>query len=142
MYFNYPVYFEFLRKAKNKFYKTSIDLVQDIISNYSVDDVYIDHEFDFNGAKLYQYMCLKLGNKLNQNIQFPEVESVLEKELFENKTDCFHEMITRLVSRYINLTNRNNDSFMSVCVFKTQFDYEEAKTVIKDIIEKFFMKTV
>ena len=31
---------------------------------------------------------------------------------------------------------------MIVDVFNTSTDYDEAKTVIKDIIEKFFMKTV
>ena len=52
MYFNYPVYFDFLKKAKSKFNKTSMDLVQDVISDYNVDDIQINYEFDFNGNEL------------------------------------------------------------------------------------------
>lgn len=142
MYYNYPVYFDFLRKAKNKVNKTSVDLVQDVISDYNVDDIQINHEFDFNGNELYQYMCFKIGNKLNKDVKFPNSESVLQKELFKNKTECFHELVTRLVSRYINLTKRNSHFFMIVDVFNTSTDYDEAKKVIKDVIDKFFMKTV
>lgn len=52
MYFNYPVYFDFLKEAKSKFNKTSMDLVQDVISDYNVDDIQINYEFDFNGNEL------------------------------------------------------------------------------------------
>lgn len=142
MYFNYPVYFDFLRKAKIKCNKTSMDLVQDVISDYNVDDIQINYEFDFNGNELYQYMCFKIGDKLNKEVRFPDSESILQKELFKNKTECFHELVTLLVFRYINLTKRNSRFFMIVDVFNTSTDYDEAKTVIKDVIEKFFMKNV
>lgn len=142
MYFNYPVYFDFLRKAKIKCNKTSMDLVQDIISDYNVDNIQINHEFDFNGNELFQYMCFKIGDKLNKDVKFPDSESVLQKELFKNKTEYFHELVTRLVSRYINLTKRNSKFFMIVDVFNTTTDYDEAKSIIKDVIDKFFMKNV
>lgn len=142
MYFNYQVYFDFLKKAKRKFNKTSMDLVQDIISDYNIDDIQINHEFDFNGNELYQYMCFKIGDKLNKDVKFQNVESILPKELFKNKTECFHELVTRLVTRYINLMKRNGSFFMIVDIFNTSTDYDEAKTAIKDVIDKFFMKTV
>jgi len=142
MYFNYQVYFDFLKKAKRKFNKTSMDLVQDIISDYNIDDIQINHEFDFNGNELYQYMCFKIGDKLNKDVKFQNVESILQKELFKNKTECFHELVTRLVTRYINLMKRNGNFFMIVDIFNTSTDYDEAKTAIKDVIDKFFMKTV
>ena len=142
MYFNYPVYFDFLRKVKIKCNKTSMDLVQDIISDYNVDNIQINHEFDFNGNELFQYMCLKIGDKLNKDVKFPDSESVLQKELFKNKTECFHELVTRLVTRYINLMKRNGNFFMIVDIFNTSTDYDEAKTAMKDVIDKFFMKTV
>ena len=138
MYFNYQVYFDFLKKAKIKFNKTSMDLVQDIISDYNIDDIQINHEFDFNGNELYQYMCFKIGDKLNKDVKFQNVESILPKELFKNKTECFHELVTR----YINLMKRNGNFFMIVDIFNTSTDYDEAKTAIKDVIDKFFMKTV
>ena len=138
MYFNYQVYFDFLKKAKRKFNKTSMDLVQDIISDYNIDDIQINHEFDFNGNELYQYMCFKIGDKLNKDVKFQNVESILPKELFKNKTECFHELVTR----YINLMKRNGNFFMIVDIFNTSTDYDEAKTAIKDVIDKFFMKTV
>ena len=100
MYFNYPVYFDFLKEAKSKFNKTSMDLVQDVISDYDVDDIQINYEFDFNGKELYQYMCFKIGDKLNKEVKFPDSESILQKELFKNKTECFHELVT--VSFYIH----------------------------------------
>ena len=142
MYFNYQVYFDFLKKAKRKFNKTSMDLVQDIISDYNIDDIQINHEFDFNGNELYQYMCFKIGDKLNKDVKFSDSESVLQKELFKNKSEYFHELVTRLVSRYINLTKRNSKFFMIVDVFNTTTDYDEAKSIIKDVIDKFFMKNV
>lgn len=119
-----------------------MDLVQDIISDYNVDNVQINHEFDFNGNELFQYMCLKIGDKLNKDVKFSDSESVLQKELFKNKTEYFHELVTRLVSRYINLTKRNSNFFMIVDVFNTTTDYDEAKSIIKDVIDKFFMKNV
>lgn len=62
----------------------------------------------------------------------------MPKELFKNKTECFHELVTR----YINLMKRNGNFFMIVDIFNTSTDYDEAKTAIKDVIDKFFMKTV
>lgn len=89
MYFNYQVYFDFLKKAKIKFNKTSMDLVQDIISDYNIDDIQINHEFDFNGNELYQYMCFKIGDKLNKDVKFQNVESICQKNYLKIKQNVF-----------------------------------------------------
>ena len=74
-----------------------------------------NHILDFNehfeSLLNFELFNIKIGDKLNKDVKFPDSKSILQKELFKNKTECFHELVTLLVFRYINLTKRNSRFF-------------------------------